>query len=80
MPKFRKMFFHSEEERIAAICEALRTMAKVGFVVDDTAKADRYLAKIKAQCPALRVMFRGPGPSKHCYTVTCTLQPDPVNN
>ena len=35
---------------------------RVGFFVDDDAKADRYVAKLKAKFPSISVVERGPGP------------------
>jgi hypothetical protein len=67
MPPFLDMHRLPEDERIKQICAALATGAKVGVVVDaDPGKADRYLSKIRAGLPGVRVINRSPGPVKGC--------------
>lgn len=48
------------EEQIQVIAQAVKCGAKTGVVVDDDAKADRYLKRLKELCPGLEVKFRGP--------------------
>lgn len=63
MREFRDVADLPEDERIDIIGRtASRTSGLVGFIVDDEAKADRYIAKLLAAYPLLRVVDRGPGP------------------
>lgn len=55
-----------EDDRIAIIA---RTASQpdagvIGFVVDDDAKADRYISKLLAASSQVRLIDRGPGPVK----------------
>jgi len=47
-----------EDERIEVLAQTAQS-AVVGFVVEDNAKADRYLLKLG---PRVRLIGRGPGP------------------
>ena len=50
----------NEREQITAIGNSARGGALVGFFVDDDAKADRYIAKLRAQFPAIVIVDRRP--------------------
>lgn len=49
-----------EDDRIAIIAAAAAEGNVVGFMVEDNAKADRYIEKLKAY-PLVRFIDRGPG-------------------
>ena len=51
----------AEDDRIATVGAHAQAGALVGFVVEDDAKADRYLTKLHARY-RIRVVARGPGP------------------
>ena len=34
-----------------------------GFIVENEAKADRYVAKLEKRFPGIRIISRGPGPT-----------------
>lgn len=51
-----------EDDRIAIIADAAASGVVVGFVVENYAKADRYIAKITQRDQRVRVLSRGPGP------------------
>jgi len=50
----------TEREQITAIGNSARGGALVGFFVDDDAKADRYIAQLRAQFPTLVIVDRRP--------------------
>jgi hypothetical protein len=53
----------SEDERIDAIGHhVLDHQHTVGFIVEDYAKADRYIEKMQEKFPTIMVLYRGPGP------------------
>lgn len=64
MTRFRDMADEPEDERIRQIGE--KTMGEkliVGFITDDEkGKAERYISKLKARFPGIRVIHQGPGP------------------
>ena len=51
---------------------------QVGFVVEDDAKADRYISKLKAKFPSIVVKERLRGPVKG--TVSVILVPAPTES
>lgn len=51
----------SEDQRITLIgTQAMKDKSEegVGFIVDDDAKADRYIEKMKKEFPGIRVVLR----------------------
>lgn len=63
MIQFRAISDEEEGKRIHLIgTSVMRDKLAVGFVVEDEAKADRYIAKLKQQFPGIRVTYKGPGP------------------
>jgi hypothetical protein len=58
-----------EDERIDIIGRNARDGAVVGFVVEDDAKADRYVKKLLAR-HRVRLVSRGPGPVPNTILVT----------
>lgn len=50
----------TEREQITAIGNAARGGALIGFFVDDDAKADRYIAQLRAKFPTVVVVDRRP--------------------
>lgn len=52
-----------EDTRIKVIAETAAAGEVVGFVVENDAKADRYIKKL-GKFPLVRVSYRGPGPVK----------------
>ena len=58
----------TENARIVVIAKTAAAGAIVGFVVEDDAKADRYLQKLAAF--PVRVVDRGPGPVKDTVMVS----------
>lgn len=60
----------SEGKRIETIGDAAMRLRKtVGFIVDDSEKADRYIAKLKAKFPGIVILGRFDGPGKGVVTV-----------
>jgi hypothetical protein len=57
-----------EDERIEIIGRLAAGGAVTGFIVDDDAKADRYLAKLRKRFN-VRVIQRAPGPVNNTVTV-----------
>lgn len=67
-PPFLDMHKLPEDERIRQMCAVLATGAKIAVLVDDEpGKAERYVSKIRAGCPGVRVLGRSPGPVKGCF-------------
>lgn len=69
----RKPFFADladlpEDERIAIIGKEAQAGKRVAFVVEDAAKADRYIRKLLLDFN-VRVLERGPGPVKNTVYV-----------
>lgn len=59
-----------EDDRIRIIGEtAVQTGQRIGFVVDDAVKADRYIEKLLRLFPALTVLSYGAGPVKDTVMV-----------
>lgn len=56
-----------EDDRIRAIARTAEHGHVVGFVVEDDAKADRYILKLAAF--PVRIIGRGPGPVKNSILV-----------
>jgi hypothetical protein len=56
------MFAAKEMDRIDAIGKAAIGGALVGFVVEDDAKADRYIAALQQRFPTVSVVDRITGP------------------
>jgi hypothetical protein len=50
----------NEREQITAIGNSARGGALVGFFVDDDAKADRYIARLRAEFPTITIVDRRP--------------------
>jgi len=76
-PQFLDIADHEEDERIGIIGRAVMEHKKTSaFVTDDDPKADRYIRKLKARFPGIRVIARGSGPVKD--TVWVKLGP-PLN-
>jgi hypothetical protein len=66
-----------EDARVDVIGRAVMEQKKTSaFIVEDDAKADRYLKKLKKRFPGIRLIARGDGPVKD--TVFVKLGP-PVN-
>jgi hypothetical protein len=63
MAIYADLFELPEKERIDAIGHAASGGALVAFVVEDDAKADRYLKQLHARF-RIRVIERGAGPVK----------------
>lgn len=59
MKAYVDLFNLSEEERISVIAETAKKKITT-FVVEDEAKADRYLAKIKTIFPEVQELSRIP--------------------
>jgi hypothetical protein len=51
-----------EDDRITSIGKTAAAGNVVGVVVDDDAKADRYIKKLSRRFPNVRVIDRGAGP------------------
>jgi hypothetical protein len=70
MPFFADIADFDEDDRIErigkAVMKAPRSSADkpvvVAFVVEDDAKADRYIKKLQKRFPGIRVIDRFPGP------------------
>lgn len=62
-PVFADLADLPEEERIAIIGKEAESGKRVAFVVEDTAKADRYIRKLLLDFN-VRVLERGRGPVK----------------
>lgn len=59
-----------EDTRIKVIAQtAIRTKKTIGIIVEDDAKADRYIEKLTAWYPAIKVIERGPGPIENTIAV-----------
>lgn len=59
-----------EDARIDIIGQVVMTKRKIGaFVVEDDAKADRYVRKLKERYPGIVEEWRGPGPIANTVTV-----------
>jgi hypothetical protein len=50
----------TEREQIDAIGKSTRGGKLVGFFVDDDAKADRYVAQLRARFPTITIVDRRP--------------------
>jgi hypothetical protein len=63
--KGKPIFFDAgdfaEDTRIRMIGETATNGAETGFMVEDDAKADRYVKKLLERFPLLEVHYRGPG-------------------
>jgi hypothetical protein len=70
-PPFVDLHSLDEDDRIDMIGHrAIDHKDVVGFVVDDDGeKADRYIAKLMAKFPQIRVIARGKGPTEGAYFV-----------
>jgi hypothetical protein len=63
MPQFADIADLPEDRRIELIGHrAVDHNETVGFIVEDNKKADRYIDKLKAKHPNIRLIYRGPGP------------------
>ena len=60
MRAYADLFGLPEDERIRVIAEVAASGEVVGFVVEDDAKADRYVEKLKAYPVRLIDRMRGP--------------------
>lgn len=60
-PVFADLADMPEDERIRAIADQVTAGARVAFIVEDAAKAERYLEKLRALM-AVKVIERRPGP------------------
>lgn len=70
MPLFVGISDLDEDDRIRVIGETAVNQRQItGFFVDDATTADRYIAKLKAQFPSIRITFNGPGPSANTHLV-----------
>lgn len=59
--RFKDLHKLKEDERIKMIYEAVMKVGMKGaFVVEDNAKADRYMAKLKELAPTIVEVKRGP--------------------
>lgn len=59
-----------EDDRIQAIGRtAMLTGKRIGFIVDDAPKADRYIEKLLRLFPLLTVLSYGAGPVKGTWMV-----------
>jgi predicted DNA repair protein MutK len=59
-PAFADIAGLPEDDRIDIIGHNAVTHKKVvGFIVEDDAKADRYLQKLTAKFPGIQVIYRG---------------------
>lgn len=76
--KFKDIADLSEDDRIKMIgTEAMKGL-EIAFVVDDDGKkADRYISKLLASFPQLKVIYRHQGPTPGAYTVKVKLN-DPI--
>lgn len=77
MTKFADLADRSEDSRIQIIGETA-TIEKlvVGFIVEDNAKADRYVEKLKKQFPTIHIIQRGKGPVAGSVMVQVGPQPN----
>lgn len=75
-PKFVDLGDLEENKRIEMIGHrAMAHNEKVAFIVEDDAKATRYMAKLKAKFPLIKELWRGPGPVEGTVTVkVCRVQ------
>lgn len=70
MPVFADIADFEEDDRIEMIGKAVMNAPRssadkpilVAFVVEDDAKADRYIEKLQKRFPGIRVIDRFPGP------------------
>lgn len=70
LPMYADLFELSEDERIDTIGHMVTEHGKtIGFVVETTAKADRYIKKLKKKYPTVTVLDQGPGPVKNTILV-----------
>jgi hypothetical protein len=62
---------HDEDDRILIIGQQVMTQNKtVAFIVDDQpGKVDRYIEKLRAKFPGIRLIWRGKGPVAGCEAV-----------
>lgn len=67
MKGYADLYELPEDERVRVIAEAAALGNIVGFVVEDDAKADRYVAKLNAY--PVRIVDRMPGPVKNTVMV-----------
>jgi hypothetical protein len=63
MPKFADIANLEEDRRIELIAHRVKDHRDtVAFIVEDDVKAKRYVDKLTALLPAVKVMWRGNGP------------------
>ena len=61
MPPFSDLYKLKEDDRIDLIGHcAMHKLMTVGFVLEDDAKAERYIAKLKAKFPQIVIHEKGP--------------------
>jgi RecJ-like exonuclease len=61
---------YDEDTRIKVIGHtAMRTKKIIGIIVEDDEKADRYISKLTALYPAIKVVERGPGPIENTIAI-----------
>jgi hypothetical protein len=73
--QYQDLYNLKEDERIDYIVHAITVPVKtekpvtVAFVVEDDPKADRYIEKLKAKCPGIRILDRFYGPAAGMVSV-----------
>jgi hypothetical protein len=66
MPKFSDLGDLEENKRIEIIgTTAMQKHQVVGFIVESKiGKAERYIEKLTAKFPGIKIMYKGAGPTK----------------
>jgi hypothetical protein len=68
-PMFADLGDLPEDTRIGIMGQAAQDGKRIAFVVEDDAKADRYIEKLLARY-RVRVLLRGLGPIRNSVTVS----------
>ena len=64
-----------ENDRIDVIAAKVKEGLTIAVITDsDPGKMDRYVAKLQAKCPGLKVVWRGDGPVKNMVTIKVALE------
>ncbi len=72
MKGYADLFHLHEDARIEIIGKRAASGERVGVVVEDNAKADRYIKKLTKLFPSVEVVDRGDGPVKDTVFVIVT--------
>lgn len=76
MKGYADLFHLHEDARIEIIGKRAATGERVGFVVEDNVKADRYVKKLSRLFPDVEVVKRSDGPVKDTVFVIVTRRVD----